>query len=566
MKKIKNTKITKTLLLAGGMLFLGAALSAQTAETENIELDDLTTVIKSGNLIAGDDALPNFSDVVEEPKGSGSIVPVLPDVTVQEKTGIADAASAKKEKSVFAEGKVGGGYPALFFGDFSVYRLSGQNPFFIGFNHNSAAGYSGHSLKDGYKDSTTGINITKTVQRSKATINLEGKYQVLVNGLQQQAVDISDVTQNDVNGNVDFRWQFNDVFALGGILNTEFYNRYSAITGKQDYEDFLKNVSVLGLSPSVYGDVNLGAFDLGFSATYWMDSNTNGAIAYDYENPDEEAGRIANRGLFNFEASWQNQIFKAYAHVGALLSDSMNGNYITAPFAIGGSAVFPVHFSNRKASIGLEGGLSAERTRVADLEKKYKFTALNFIPQEVTNWYIQLDTSVPVGNNFTASAKAAYRTTAFGNGVWQPDYKHFIIDDTNISGYYGYTQEDLNIFFSEINLTYYYKILSLSVGLKSNWIDIPVLEYNQLLSFGLGLTSSSGKYSSTLTADFGLDEDSTSIVPIFNLEGYIKLTQAVSIGAEVTDIIKLVSGTTRTYAGEYITRSGTASVIVKFFF
>ena len=66
--------------------------------------------------------------------------------------------------------------------------------------------------------------------------------------------------------------------------------------------------------------------------------------------------------------------------------------------------------------------------------------------------------------------------------------------------------------------------------------------------------------------DFGLDEDSTSIVPIFNLEGYIKLTQAVSVGAEVTDIIKLVSGTTRTYAGEYITRSGTASVIVKFFF
>ena len=86
-------------MLAGGMLFFAAALSAQASEAENIELDDLTTVIKSGNLIAGEDALPAFSDVVEEPKGSGSIVPVLPDVTVQEKPGVADAASAKSRSA-----------------------------------------------------------------------------------------------------------------------------------------------------------------------------------------------------------------------------------------------------------------------------------------------------------------------------------------------------------------------------------------------------------------------------------------------------------------------------------
>ena len=414
--------------------------------------------------------------------------------------------------------------------------------------------------KDGYKDSTTGINITKTIQKNKALVNLNGNYKVLVNGLQNKVPNFSDITQNDVKGGADFTWQFNDIFSAGASLNADFYNRYSAITGTDSYADFMKNVSVLGLSPSLFGNVDLGAFDIGFSGSYWMDSNTNGSIAYDYENRTSECGKISNRGLFKVEALWQNQIFRAYANVGALLSDSMNNNYITAPFALGGSAVFPVPFSNRKASIGLEGGLSAKRTRVADLEEKYKFTSLNFIPQEVTDWYIQLDSYLPVGKGFTAAAKVAYKKTAFGNGRWQPSYERAY------NGFYLYKQDDLSILYSELSLTWYYKIISLTAGLKSNWIDIPVLEYNQLISLGVGLTSASGKFSTSLTADFGLDDSSTSIVPIFNLDGFVKITQAVSIGAELTDIIKLFSGTTRTYAGDYITRSGTASAMVKFFF
>lgn len=557
MKKIKyDKKLIRCMLAALGFLLLTVNLPAQ--ESESIELDDLTTVVKSESLIAEDDALPDYSDVVEEPKGSGSIVPVLPDVTVKEKPSVADASSGKKEKSVFAEGKVGGGYPALFYGDFSVYRLSGQNPFRIDFNHDSAAGYSGKSLKDGYKDSTTGIDIKKTIQKDRATINLDGNYKVLVNGLQSKVSGISDITQNDISGAADFIWRFNQIFAAGASLNADFYNRYSAITGADTYESFLKNVSVLGISPALFGKVYLNAFEIDFDGTYWLDTNTDSSIAY--EKDGSERGKTSNRGKFGVEASWKNDIFKAYAGVAALVSDSMNDNYITAPFNLGGAAVFPVAFSNRKASLGLEGGLSAERTRVADLEKKYKFTALNFIPQEVTNWYLQFDSSLPVGDGFTVNAKLSYKKTAFDNGWWQPDYKSFY------KGFYGFRQKDMSVLYSCIELTYIYKILSLSAALKSNWIDIPVLEYNQLVSFGVGLNSKNGKYNASLTSEFGLDDDNDSIVPIFNLDGFVKITDAVSLGAEITDIIKLVSGTTRTYAGEYITRSGSASVMAKFFF
>lgn len=555
----KNKKNRKNAVIFAGLVAFSMLLPELAAEeAENIELDDLTTVVKSGSLMAEDDALPSFSDIVETPEGSGSIVPLLPDVTVKEKPSVADASSAKKEKSVFAEGKVGGAYPAYFFGDFSVYRMSGQNPFRIDFNHDSAAGYSGKSLKDGYKDSSTGIDIKKTIQKNKAIVNLDGNYKVLVNGLQSQVEGISDITQNDVTGAADFTWQFNDIFSAGAALNAEFYNRYSAITGSGTYEDFLKNVSVFALSPSIFGNARINSFDLGIYSSYWLDANTDGSIAFDQEG--SKSGKTANRGEFKFSASWKNDVFRAYANVGAVISSAMNDNYITAPFAIGGSAVFPVSFSNRKASIGLEGGLSSQRSRVADLEEKYKFTCLTFIPQEVVNWYAGFNTSVPVGSGFTVNAELSYRHTAFGNGFWQPDYSAFY------NGFYFYQQEEMSILYSNIQLTWIYKILSLSAGLKSNWIDIPVLEYNQLFELGIALARENGKCGANLTADFGLDENNTSIVPIFNLEGFVKITDAVSLGAELTDIIKLVSGTTRTYAGEYITRSGTASVMVKFYF
>ena len=111
MKKIKNMS-KKTLLFCAAMGFsiFAGGLTAQ--EAESIELDDLTTVVKSGSLTVSEDALPDFADVVEKHEGSEYITPKLPDVTVQEKPVLSDANSGKKEKSVFAEGKVGGGYLA----------------------------------------------------------------------------------------------------------------------------------------------------------------------------------------------------------------------------------------------------------------------------------------------------------------------------------------------------------------------------------------------------------------------------------------------------------------------
>ena len=82
-------------------------LSAQT-----IELPEVTTVISGETDKAGEDALPDFSDVLKIPAGSGGVEPVLPEVETSENTDIAAGKSKPVEKSVYAEGLIGGGYPA----------------------------------------------------------------------------------------------------------------------------------------------------------------------------------------------------------------------------------------------------------------------------------------------------------------------------------------------------------------------------------------------------------------------------------------------------------------------
>ena len=64
----------KTVLLIAGV-FAAAGMWAQ-----NIELPEVTTVISGDTEKAGADTLPDFSDVLKLPKGSGGVEPVLPEV------------------------------------------------------------------------------------------------------------------------------------------------------------------------------------------------------------------------------------------------------------------------------------------------------------------------------------------------------------------------------------------------------------------------------------------------------------------------------------------------------
>ena len=142
-------------------LIAGAVVFSQSLIAQTIELPEVTTVISGENEAAGSDALPDFDDVLKLPKGSGEIQPVLPGNDAADGTETVVSAQPEPEKSVYAEGLIGGGYPMLFTGNISVFRSVGESPFKFVFDHDSAIGYSNHSVTDNYFDRTTKLEINK---------------------------------------------------------------------------------------------------------------------------------------------------------------------------------------------------------------------------------------------------------------------------------------------------------------------------------------------------------------------------------------------------------------------
>ena len=106
MKKIYKKSVFWTF----PMLFL-IPLSAQ-----NIELPEVTTVITGESVTAGSDALPSFENVIVTPQNSEKESILLPEVTVSSNSIQKKSDEDYYKKDIFAEGKIGGGFPTLFTG------------------------------------------------------------------------------------------------------------------------------------------------------------------------------------------------------------------------------------------------------------------------------------------------------------------------------------------------------------------------------------------------------------------------------------------------------------------
>ncbi len=112
------------------IIFLGLTFFACTFSffAQEIELPDLTTVIDGTSTEELELELPDFSDVVETPADSGKIVPVLPEVEIIQNQEVVVTQDDANQRQIYAEGVIGGGYPAIFTGDFSVSKIFGDNP------------------------------------------------------------------------------------------------------------------------------------------------------------------------------------------------------------------------------------------------------------------------------------------------------------------------------------------------------------------------------------------------------------------------------------------------------
>ena len=194
---------------------------------DDINLPDLTTVVSAENEEEEKILAPDFTDLIQIPETAGNLVPELPEMELKEGEELAVYDDEDKNNQVYAEGKIGGGYPASFTGDFAVSKIFGKNPFRISFNHQSSAGYCGHSLADGYSNSNTEIKVNKSISLNNLFITLDGAYQDLGNGLQSKAESVSSVNQDMVFGKGNLLWTLPKGFFVNSSVDSEFYNRFA---------------------------------------------------------------------------------------------------------------------------------------------------------------------------------------------------------------------------------------------------------------------------------------------------------------------------------------------------
>lgn len=527
-------------------LVIAAAFLAAGLFSQNIELPEVTTVISGETEKAGEDALPDFSDVLKLPSGSGGVEPVLPQVETGSHTDLAEGSAKPVEKSVYAEGLLGGGYPSFFTGNISVARTVGASPFKFSFEHDSAQGYAQHSLTDGFSDRTTKLSVEKTYRKNHFEWGASGFYKSAADGLQgNMAINNTEaglLNRDLYNAGGNVSYTFDNGLSLGAKAAGNLYNRYAEVSCP-----LIKSVSFFTIEPSASIRWKGYGFDTGFTTDY----------DYDSEFSDDILFPKSHRARFMLDLEWKKDFIKLYGNAAAVVGKNIMDEDVIVPFTLGAEATFPVYFANRQVSISAEGGIDSYKEKAYRLEEKYKFTNLNWNPTEVSEWYGLFNLSIPLKTAFTGTARVEYRKTAYDNGRWDPVYN----ENPSI---YSYEVNDFEGLATDFTLSYHQGIISVSGGWHANWMDVPADENNYAIKFDVNIQDEDSKWGVDVNGLLPIDEE--MIVPLVNAEAFIRVTSSVRAILSLNDVIKLYKGETRTYAGEYEGRGGSAAVLLKFVF
>ncbi|QTQ12365.1 hypothetical protein HRI96_09235 [Treponema parvum] len=554
--EIKNGRLgcpVKFFIFAS-LLFLCISAS----HTEEIILPDMETVVSGNEVLTVKDALPDFSDViVDENTASGNFVR-LPDYPLREDPLTETAGEKTKEKDIFVEGLVGGGYPEFFTGDFSVYRSSGENPFSLGFFHESSAGYSRKDASDGFFDEMTKIYGDKTFTLPSSVWKFSGSYEKNGNGMQNVSPVFYDVSKRNLGGRVEAGFHPSDIFELTFSAGASWYGRYAGKKNSSSVSAPEEGASIFLLDPFVRASWEIGQVKLKVLADYKQQNNIAGDENITSSEFDAQA---AHRGRLGADISWSNGIFTVFEEVSAVAGTAIGSDRkIIVPFTLGFEIKAEPSFMSGPFVFSAQGGISSVQETYSMLEKKYGFAVLNFIPPETTDWYAYVRTAFPVNANLTFNGSAEYRKTAFGNGVWQPDYERALP-----SGMYGFTETERELLKTKADISFYAGIFTFSALWTAEWKDIPVLESRHLAEFAASVQSSDARTGADLSLGFEAGEGADK-TPVIDFASFVRFTSAVRIAVQVDDIVKLAAGRLRTYAGKYGARSGSAALLVKFFF
>ncbi|MCQ2575264.1 MAG: hypothetical protein MJ162_00875 [Treponema sp.] len=543
-------KLIYTILFSQVLLFAGFG------QESNIELPDLTTEVKGETAAFEEAEIPDFNTVVVLPQDSSDIVPELPNAEAEfPEKNILDVIRNHQDKQIYANGQIGGGYPATFIGDFDVSRIAGNNPFKIGFDHRSSSGFSGNDLSSGYNTEYTKIELERKSLGKNFNWSASGYYEDSGNGFQSKVPGISSANQQEIFGVGSVEWKLPLGFNIFAGGYSSFYNRYLDISDSGiTCDEWARKADLLSVYPFAsvtwsVQDKKENHYSVDFFPSYYLLADLT----------DRITGTAVNRGEFRLCFHWDNKALYTSADVAAVIGNYIGNNKVLVPFDLKFGGTIASALSSRPLTFNIAGGLQTFGSSIVEKEKNYKYSAFSFIPEETSDWYGKVNFALPVKDFLSVNTAVDFMKTAFGNGVWEPLYK-----GTSTAGLYCYEKTDRTILSTDFGVSYHYKMFSAAAKFKSNWLDIPVLENKHTLLVDLSLQSEKGKWGADL--ETGIHFGAKDFTPMINASGFVQLTPAVKLVVSVDDFCRLIDMEDRIYAGDYICESGSVTMLVKFLF
>lgn len=560
---MRKLLLSMIFIISGTLIFAQTAKKTQESEVEEeIELPDVTTVVNGKTFTVGKDSVPDYTKILPESSSPEVQLPVMKNDSDAKKEAAVKNAPGQKSKDIYAEGELGAGCPFYFKGDFSVYRASGNSPFEIDFNHESAEGFAGKKSNEGYFARSTAVRGKQSLFTNSGKHRAEASYRMSDDGLQLKSATYSDMVKHTIYADAGSDWNLSNGILISYGADGAWFNRYGEIMKDTEISgNFMDTTKIVDVNPYLgLGWAGKG-FKIMLTSYYGFQGNLekSGNIL-EIENSSNR--NASHRGQFKLGFSWANDFLTAGAD-GSLIIGTATGEKDILPAFTGIIDFKTESFTEgRFVTLSARGGLESYQEKIRNLENRYRFAVAPAIPTETTDWFSTVDLTVPVLSAFEAKAGFEFRKTAFENGLWEAEYDSQVPKSgLYIIGAKERTEYDTNFgFFAD------FAPVKAGIEWKAYWKDVPALSDEHKIKASVEYQSLNAKWNAGTSGALSLGKDADKC-PDLSLWAGVRLAPALSLAFEVNDVIKLCNASSRDYAHSgYITTSGNAVLLAKFQF
>lgn len=527
---------------------------------DNIILPDIMTIVEGDVPVVADDAIPSFVSVIPPEKPltetvvEEDIIPVS--VNETENKMLSPSEMAVRERSLFMEGSVGGGWPGNVMGDIFIQtRRSSDNatalpsPFTFRFNHNSAFGFGTHDPAKGYTVSNTLLKGRKTFTREKIEWYLDGLYNTSSDGLQSKSLVFSDITNHTIDGKTGLLLFLPQGFSLNGNMNIGLFTRYADSIANDTMPSLSHHFSVFSIVPALGIDWKKNSVGIAFDAEYL------------YNNLYGSASDSIHRGSIMLSAFWEREaVLRIEGKTAVVFTSADVPGQIIIPFSLSAEGKIPLGKTDRQIMVAVSGGLESFQPEYGSLFTDNVFTVFRSLAGEQSDWFARTSVIIPVGSMFAVSVLGEFRSTALENGCAESDFSSWTAE----YGFFSGRTVTRTSFDSDIGISFAKGMFDAGITWRSRWLHVPAGAYRNSIIGTFAVHDSDARWGADISAEISWRHDRFAL-PDISFGSFYRATRFVSFALKMTDVVPLILGRDRIYEGPYILRGGAITFLLQFY-